>query len=492
MYQYIYIKRFNKVPLRLTGIALSLLLALASVTGVALASVGDIGGVIDTIEFDSTKGKTPDIIHVSGNVYAIAYEGDSYDGTLATIEIAANGQITNSVIDTLVFDASKGKVPVITSISGDIYAIAYQGDGDDGMLITVEIDSNGAITNTVIDTLEFDTVMGKVPVITNISGDIYAIAYQGNSSLGYIVTVDVATNGQITNTVLDSMLYDTNKGLAPDMIYISNDVYAITYEGVAYEGMVTTIGIESQAILAPTVTTDNATTVEETIATLHGTITNDGGEACQYRFEYGTASGGPYTGNTGWTGSKTTGQSFSANVTGLSKGTKYYFRAQAKNSAGTSSASEISLLTKPDAPVDSSFSATTISSTVIDLSWTKGEGANRTMVRRKIGGFPINMGDGDQVYFDTGTSVSDIGLIPSTTYHYRAWSEVTGSQQWSDGFGDVTATTSAGPSPPAEPTAVGGMVYPINRAHVILPWLSLILIPLSAGAFRLVMRKVRN
>ncbi len=108
MYQYIYIKRFKKVSLRLTGVALSLLLALASVTGVALASVGDIGGVIDTFEFDDIKGKTPDIIHISGDVYAIAYEGSSYDGSLATVEIAANGQITNSVIDTLVFDASKG------------------------------------------------------------------------------------------------------------------------------------------------------------------------------------------------------------------------------------------------------------------------------------------------------------------------------------------------------------------------------------------------
>jgi len=99
------------------------------------------------------------------------------------------------------------------------------------------------------------------------------------------------------------------------------------------------------------------------------------------------------------------GQPFSANITGLGKGTKYYFRAQAKNTAGTGSSSELSFLTKPDAPT--AFTASVISSTQIDLSWTKGEGANRTMVRRRTGSYPTDRNDGVQVYFDTGTSVSD-------------------------------------------------------------------------------------
>jgi len=45
----------------------------------------------------------------------------------------------------------------------------------------------------------------------------------------------------------------------------------------------------------------------------------------------------------------------------------------------------------------------------------------------------------------TGTSVSDTGLSPSTTYYYRAWSEVTvtGSQQWSDGYAQASAVTNS-------------------------------------------------
>ncbi|TET84398.1 MAG: hypothetical protein E3J36_01335, partial [Candidatus Nealsonbacteria bacterium] len=81
-------------------------------------------------------------------------------------------------------------------------------------------------------------------------------------------------------------------------------------------------------ISSPTVTTTPATAVEKTTATLNGEITDDGGEACEYRFEYDIDSGEPYASSTGWTGSVTTSQSFSEDISGLLKGTLYYFRAQ--------------------------------------------------------------------------------------------------------------------------------------------------------------------
>lgn len=96
----------------------------------------------------------------------------------------------------------------------------------------------------------------------------------------------------------------------------------------------------------PTVTSGTATSVGETTATLHGTVVDDGGEACQYRFEYDIDSGEPYAYSTGWTGSKATGESFSEAVSGLTAGTDYYFRAQAKNSAGTGSGSELTFTTE--------------------------------------------------------------------------------------------------------------------------------------------------
>ena len=164
---------------------------------------------------------------------------------------------------------------------------------------------------------------------------------------------------------------------------------------------------------ALTVTTNAASLVEENSATLNGMVSNDGGEACQYRFGYGTTQGGPYT-YTDWSvETKTTGQSFSEAISSLNKGTKYYFRAQAKNSAGTSSGSELSFLTKPDEPT--SFTASTASTTQINLSWTKGAGAQKTKIQRKESSYPANRNAGTEVYFGTGTSKSDTGLTPGTT-----------------------------------------------------------------------------
>ncbi len=195
---------------------------------------------------------------------------------------------------------------------------------------------------------------------------------------------------------------------------------------------------------SPTVTTQSATLVEETTATLHGTVTNDGGESCVYRFEYGTSTG-VYDHDTGWTGSLSTSDDFSESLSGLSKGETYYYRAQAKNSGGTGSGSEMTFTTKPGEPTG--LSATAAGPTQVNLSWTNGDGAQKTMIRRSTVSSPATVNSGEEVYFDTGTSTSDTGLSPSTPYYYSAWSWVEGSDIWSDAYDTAQATTEALPVP---------------------------------------------
>jgi len=211
-----------------------------------ILSTGVIANQIDTLEFDILKGKTPSIIHVSGDVYAIAYAGDGDDGFLKTVEIAVNGQITNEVIDNLEFDTVRGKTPSITHVSGDFYAIAYTGgpaDLDLGQLKTVEILSSGNITDTAIDTLEFDAVKGKTPDITHVSGDLYAIAYAGDGDDGFLTTVQIAANGYIAGTAIDTLEFDTEQGKTPRITHVSGDVCAVVYEGKDSDGFVKMVAI---------------------------------------------------------------------------------------------------------------------------------------------------------------------------------------------------------------------------------------------------------
>ena len=183
--------------------------------------------------------------------------------------------------------------------------------------------------------------------------------------------------------------------------------------------------------------TGDATRVTQTGATLELDITDDGGEICEYRFGYGTTSGAP-SAYTDWE----TDPDFSQNISGLDVATQYFYTAEAKNRFGSVAGSEESFVTRPAPPTGLTLEPATLID--MDLSWTAGDGADRTMLRRSDSGYPTGTGDGDEVYFDSGTSTTDTGLTQGDTYYYRAWSEVTdGDQQWSDGYAQGRPCASA-------------------------------------------------
>ena len=106
----------------------------------------------DSLEFDDLKGKTPDIIKIAGDTYAIAYSCDGDVGFIKTVNISSDGQIGDSALDSLEYDPVERKDPTIVNIAGDVYAVAYSGDADVGKIFTIEIYSNGTIADTFEDT----------------------------------------------------------------------------------------------------------------------------------------------------------------------------------------------------------------------------------------------------------------------------------------------------------------------------------------------------
>jgi len=122
----------------------------------------------------------------------LRYDSTEIDGV--TVNVTGMSFTTNSNVS-LVFDQIKGYEPSIIHISGDIYAVAYRGDDDNGLLITVRIADDGYITDTIIDTLSYDTEKGYEPSIIHISGDIYAVAYRGDHDDGLLKTLQIADDG---------------------------------------------------------------------------------------------------------------------------------------------------------------------------------------------------------------------------------------------------------------------------------------------------------
>ncbi len=209
---------------------------------------------IDTLQFDS-GGWPGRIIHISGDIYAIAY-GDWQSGpvttpntapTVVTVDIDSAGNIGAAIIDTLELEAVSVNLalPSIVLVSGDVYAVAWNGEGaaNDGWLATFTIDSNGNIGDSVIESFEYDTTRGYNPHIIKVSANIFAIAYCAVGAEGFIKTLTISDAGDI-GAEIDALEFNTSIGKNPRIVLIpdSDGIVAIFYTGVGNDGFVITVG----------------------------------------------------------------------------------------------------------------------------------------------------------------------------------------------------------------------------------------------------------
>lgn len=102
--------------------------------------------------------------------------------------------------------------------------------------------------------------------------------------------------------------------------------------------------VEIAISLVPTVTTQDVSSIASTTATGNGNVTSDGEAPITERGVCWNTSGTPTTSDSKATSAGTTG-AFTANITGLIPGQKYYVRAYAINEQGTSYGSQVEFTT---------------------------------------------------------------------------------------------------------------------------------------------------
>lgn len=213
---------------------------------------GTIGGVIQSLEFDTTNGRQPWIIHIADNVYAIAYVGPGGNGSIKTFTIDADGTIGSVGSD--VFDAGTGLIePMIVHISGTTYAIVYGGVDNDGWLKTITIADDGTI-GAILDFLEFDTTHGTYGHLLHISGTIWVIAYTGTAinGPGRIKTLSIANDGTI-GAILDTYDYETNQTGPPFIFHIAGTKYGVAYGGPGFDGWLKTFAIADNGTITKSI-----------------------------------------------------------------------------------------------------------------------------------------------------------------------------------------------------------------------------------------------
>lgn len=277
-------------------------------------------------------------------------------------------------------------------------------------------------TETNVGLLGF-TMNGEV---TDSGGQAVTASFQYGLTAAYGSTTPTVT-GLTTGS---TFTYVVN-GLIPSTTYHYRAV-GVNSTGTAYGA---DENVTTSAPGTPTVTTGVANNIGADSATLLGSITDSGGVSNSGRFQYGKQSDLSDNVSTGWQTSLTTGQTFSAAITGLDVATTYYYRAQAMNTSGTSNGEILSFETIFEAP--SNFQVKAITSTSITSTWTKT--GTQTMIVMKRTGYPIDRTDGDVIYFGEGTQTSYSGLVGGNTYFFRAWSWRTGDI-WTDDYSEDAVT----------------------------------------------------
>lgn len=201
--------------------------------------------IIDTFEWDTVVGLESRIVNVNENVYAIVSQGSQGDGFIDTVNISDTGIITQAVVDSLEFDIAQAISPDIISVDSDTVAIAYGGVGNDGFLVTVDIDNSGQIGASVVDSFEFDATNGMEIDIIKIAPEIYAIAYEGviSTNGGKISTINITDDGQIGASTINDFIFDPD-GLDPEILQVgTTNTFAIVYENSTGNGNIRTVNI---------------------------------------------------------------------------------------------------------------------------------------------------------------------------------------------------------------------------------------------------------
>jgi FlaG/FlaF family flagellin (archaellin) len=128
--------------------------------------------------------------------------------------------------------------PDIINITTKIYAVVSRNTAFGGFVYTVNVSDNGNITEnattSVFDIYQFETIRCETPKIVKVaaSSDIYAIVYRGQNGFLYIATVQILPNGRITKATQDKVVIDSINCYYPNIIFTQGNYYAVVYSSL--------------------------------------------------------------------------------------------------------------------------------------------------------------------------------------------------------------------------------------------------------------------
>jgi hypothetical protein len=304
------------------------------------------------------------------------------------------------------------------------------------------------------------TINGSV----NANGSSTSVSFEYGTSILYGSTAN-ATPG-IVSGVSPTSVYANLPGLIPGTLYHFR-VKAVSAGGTVYSDDLT-----FTTHRPPSATTQAATNVTQTTATLNG-IVNANGLSTTITFEHGTTIPYSYSSNgVPVNASGTTNTASKADITGLIPGTTYHFRIKAVSSAGTTYGDDMTFPTSAVALVVPTLTTTVPTSVTTTSASGGGTITSNGGAAITVSGvcWSTNSNPGTSLTTKTtdgtasGTFISSItGLNPGTFYYIRAYA----TNSVGTGYGsEENFTTSS--IPPAAPSNL--VANATNPATVSITW----------------------
>jgi len=209
-----------------------------------------------------------------------------------------------------------------------------------------------------------------------------------------------------------------------DITTLSSSKFVTAYYDTGNSEYGTAIIGATFTINPPTVSTNSATSITSSSATLNGILTNMGGVgSCNVWFQWGTSTN--YGSETTHTIKNATGV-FSANITGLSPGTTYYFRAAAENPRGIVYGGNLSFPTLTFSPIVQSNPAENITRASALLKGNITSTGGESVTERGFDWGTAQNGPYPNSWTETGSfgtgvfSYNVTNLTQNTTYYFKA------------------------------------------------------------------------
>jgi hypothetical protein len=304
-------------------------------------------------------------------------------------------------------------------------------------------------TDTTMSPVLTTTVASEITVNSAITGG-NLTTDGGSRIIEQGICWDTITNptiakNKVVNLTEKNVFLDTITGLKANKTYTVR-AFATNSTGTSYGNNVTFTTLKTGS---PAINTTAVTLITETTAASGGTITSDGGSAITARGVcWSTIPGATVTLLTKTTDGNGIG-SFTSSITGLTGSTTYYVRSYATNTLGTSYGEEIFFTTTPKTVVAGVPLLITNIVTLIGYTTATSGGSITSDGGAAISARGVCWSTNASPTVALSTITSDgsgigaftssiTGLLPSTTYHVRAYA--TNSQ--GTGYGqDQTFTT---------------------------------------------------